>query len=74
MTDVERSAAEDIGVRWKTDDISKETKRKSPSKIQDAEYWVRELDNICPEYNEPWPEGLNRVSELSGSLVANLTD
>ncbi|KAF6800966.1 hypothetical protein CSOJ01_12100 [Colletotrichum sojae] len=63
LTTAERNAAEEIGVRWNREDFHKEAKE-NPYDWDTVEHWYWELDNICPEFSEPWPEGLNRVSEL----------
>ncbi|KAF6823583.1 hypothetical protein CMUS01_10621 [Colletotrichum musicola] len=52
LTAVERSAAEEIGVRWNTEDIREEAKSENPYDQQNKEYWFWELNNICPKYSE----------------------
>ncbi|POS75691.1 hypothetical protein DHEL01_v205908 [Diaporthe helianthi] len=43
----------------------REVKDENPyNKRTDLKYWLDELDKICPEYSEPWPEELCRVSEV----------
>jgi hypothetical protein len=62
LTDAERLGAEAIGVRWAHSQWEADTG--NPYSEEDPEYWFYELDKICPEYVEPWPEGLRRVSEM----------
>lgn len=61
LTDAERRGAEEIGVRWQAS--QQESEKGNLFSIQDPEYWFYELDRICPEYVEPWPEELRQVSE-----------
>lgn len=67
LTAAEKRAAEEIGVRWntKTRCVHREAKNRNPYNREDAEYWFWELDRICPEYSEPWPKGLTRISDPS---------
>lgn len=63
LTDEERRGAEDIGVRWCEPPATKEQRRPDYHRGS-LEYYFDRLDRICPEYNEPWPTGLHRVTEL----------
>lgn len=58
LTDAERQGAEEVGVRWYEEEIG------NPYGVNQLEYWFFELDLICPEYREPWPEGLRQIEEL----------
>ncbi|RYP68436.1 hypothetical protein DL771_006700 [Monosporascus sp. 5C6A] len=60
LTDAEKRGAEEIGVRW----CEPAEKEKHPYEWSTLEYYFYELDLLCPEYKEPWPEGLRRVTEL----------
>lgn len=60
LTDAERRGAEEIGVRWA---VSQEAEKGNPYSEEDPEHWFYELDKICPEYVEPWPEESRPVSE-----------
>ncbi|KAI1370427.1 hypothetical protein F4677DRAFT_438493 [Hypoxylon crocopeplum] len=60
LTDAERRGAESIGVRW-CEPVEKE---KNPYDSETLEYYLCELDLVCPEYKEPWPDELRRVTEL----------
>lgn len=62
LTDEERRGAEEVGVRWTDQEAEKENPY---DKERDVEYWFFELDEICPEHNELWPEGLHRISEYA---------
>lgn len=64
LTDAERHGAEEIGVRWTVSQQEAVQGEKNPYDLDDPSYWYYELDKICPEYAEPWPEELCRVSEL----------
>lgn len=59
LTDEERHSAEEVGVRWG----DQEAKENPYDDQRDLEYWFFELDEICPEYSEPWPEALRRISK-----------
>ncbi|KAK8083886.1 hypothetical protein PG996_002667 [Apiospora saccharicola] len=63
LTEDERRGAEEIGVRWCEPAV--ETVKENPYDEESLEHWFYELDMVCPEYKEPWPEGLCRVKELS---------
>ena len=63
LTDEERRGAEEIGVRWYGPAETKE-EHGNPYDWMSLEYDFYELDLICPEYKEPWPEGLRRVHEV----------
>lgn len=56
LTDEERRGAEEIGVRWQVS--QQEAEKGNPYNRKDPEYWFYELDQICPEYVELWPEEL----------------
>ncbi|KAK8118245.1 uncharacterized protein PG998_006526 [Apiospora kogelbergensis] len=58
LTDAERQGAEEVGVRWC------EEMEGNPYGVRQLEHWLFELDLICPEYREPWPEGLHQIEEL----------
>lgn len=60
LTDAERRGAEEIGVQWHVP--QQEVKKENPY-AYGPEYLFYELDKICPEYAEPWPEELRRISE-----------
>ncbi len=34
---------------------------KPPYECDTLEHYIHELDLICPEYNEPWPEDLLKI-------------
>lgn len=57
LTESERRAAEEIGVQWcePTDD-EEEIVEGNPFSSLTMAHWYYELDSICPEYKEPWPE------------------
>lgn len=63
LTDAEIRGAEEIGVRWC--EPAAEAVEKNPYDKSSLEHWFYELDLLCPEYKEPWPEELCRVKELS---------
>lgn len=63
LTDAERRGAEEIGVRW-TVSQQEAVQEENPYDLDDPSHWFYELDKICPEYAEPWPEEVCRVSEL----------
>ncbi|KAL1854333.1 hypothetical protein Daus18300_011519 [Diaporthe australafricana] len=62
LTDAERRDAEEIGVQWSSSQQKEE--EENPYRDTDLKYWFYELDKICPEYAEPWPEELCRVAEI----------
>lgn len=39
--------------------------KKNPYKSTDLKYYLYELDKICPDYSEPWPEESFRVSKVA---------
>ncbi|KAK1458870.1 hypothetical protein CMEL01_01869, partial [Colletotrichum melonis] len=67
LTHEERRGAEEIGVVWHGPTKSEESKESdecvhgnsNPNRY--LEYCFFQLDRICPEYNEPWPEGMRRI-------------
>ncbi|KAK1506022.1 hypothetical protein CTAM01_03357 [Colletotrichum tamarilloi] len=61
LTAEERRDAEEIGVIWDKSTGSGERKSRNPYHRRDMEHYFFELDLICPEYNEPWPEGMRRI-------------
>ncbi|KAK8035749.1 hypothetical protein PG991_001822 [Apiospora marii] len=63
LTDAEIRGAEGIGVRWC--EQAREVAKKNPYDKESLEHWFYELDLLCPEYKEPWPEVRRRVEELS---------
>ncbi|KAK8044127.1 hypothetical protein PG993_004151 [Apiospora rasikravindrae] len=63
LTEAEIRGAEEIGVRWC--EPARAPVQKNPYDMSSLEHWFYELDLICPEYKEPWPEELCRVKELS---------
>lgn len=63
LTDEERRGAEDIGVHWCEPPVDK-SRATNPYDRDTVEHWFFKLDSVCPELNEPWPEGLHRVDEL----------
>ncbi|KAK1500434.1 hypothetical protein CABS01_10158, partial [Colletotrichum abscissum] len=60
LTHEERRGAEEIGVVWHGPTKSKESKKRNPYPNRYLEHCFSQLDRICPEYNEPWPEGIRR--------------
>ncbi|KXH28636.1 hypothetical protein CSAL01_02464 [Colletotrichum salicis] len=56
LTEAERRGAEELGVEWRGP-IESESDYKNPYDKHDLEHYFYELDLICPEYKEPWPEG-----------------
>ncbi|OHF02485.1 hypothetical protein CORC01_02180 [Colletotrichum orchidophilum] len=58
LTDAERRGAEEIGVVWRG---PTESVARSLYHVCELEYFFCELDLICPEYKEPWPEGMRPV-------------
>ncbi|KAK7968909.1 hypothetical protein PG988_007982 [Apiospora saccharicola] len=65
LTEVERREAEAIGVRWCEPAVEVVKKQKNPYDRASLEHWFYELDLICPEYKEPWPEEFRQVKEMS---------
>ncbi|KAK1528295.1 hypothetical protein CPAR01_12853 [Colletotrichum paranaense] len=64
LTATERRDAEEIGVIWDEStegDEGDKCKGGNPYDRGDVEHYWFELDLICPEYNEPWPEGLRCI-------------
>ncbi|KXH50241.1 hypothetical protein CNYM01_08922 [Colletotrichum nymphaeae SA-01] len=61
LTELEKRDAEEIGVVWHELNESDEREDRNPYHREDLEHYFFELDLICPEYNEPWPEGLRRI-------------
>ncbi|KAK0368494.1 hypothetical protein CLIM01_14151 [Colletotrichum limetticola] len=57
----ERREAEEIGVVWHGPTESDDCEDGNPYDCEFFEHYFFELDRICPEYNEPWPEGLRRI-------------
>lgn len=65
LSDAERQGAEEIGVRWcEPPPAPVKWKHRNPYNRMSLEHWFYELDKTCPEYNEPWPEDLHRITEL----------
>lgn len=62
LTDAERRGAEEIRVQW-CEPVEKKVE-KNPYAWHTLEHYFYELDLICPEYKEPWPDELRRVTEL----------
>ncbi|KAK1688422.1 hypothetical protein BDP55DRAFT_629529 [Colletotrichum godetiae] len=56
LTEAERRGAEELGVEWRGP-IESGNENENPYNEYDLEHYFYELDLICPEYNEPWPEG-----------------
>ncbi|KAI2602715.1 hypothetical protein GGR54DRAFT_653579 [Hypoxylon sp. NC1633] len=65
LTDEERRGAEEIGVAWCEPVPVEEEVNQNPYDDKTLEFYFYELDLICPEYKEPWPEGLSRITELA---------
>ncbi|KAK7959814.1 uncharacterized protein PG986_004668 [Apiospora aurea] len=63
LTEAEIKGAEEIGVRWC--EQAEAPAKKNPYDESSLEHWFYNLDLICPEYKEPWPEELRQVEELS---------
>ncbi|KXH29764.1 hypothetical protein CSIM01_05530 [Colletotrichum simmondsii] len=61
LTESERRDAEEIGVVWHQAIESDKSEDGNPYRNEDLEHYFFELDLICPEYNEPWPEELRRI-------------
>ncbi|KAK1719637.1 hypothetical protein BDP67DRAFT_485774 [Colletotrichum lupini] len=64
LTAAERRDAEEIGVIWDEPtegDEGDKCKGGNQYDRGDVEHYWFELDLICPEYNEPWPEGLRCI-------------
>lgn len=57
----ERRDAEEIGVVWHGPTESDECEDVNPYHWLEMEHYFFELDLICPEYNEPWPEDMRRI-------------
>ncbi|KAK8077076.1 hypothetical protein PG996_003246 [Apiospora saccharicola] len=61
LSDAERQGAEEIGVMWCEPPNVKETEAANPYDLGSTEWCFFELDLICPEYREPWPEELHPI-------------
>lgn len=64
LTGEKRRGAESIGARW-CEPPEDERRDANPYRRKTLERWFFKLDAICPELDEPWPEGSRRVHELS---------
>ncbi|KAK8009349.1 hypothetical protein PG991_011900 [Apiospora marii] len=62
LSNAERRGAEEIGVRWCEPPSVKETKDRNPYERKTLKWFFYELDSICPEYREPWPEELHQIT------------
>lgn len=59
LTDEEIRGGEQIGVRWCAPPGEEQEEEDSLHEYGSLEYYLDILDSICPEYNEPWPDGLH---------------
>lgn len=64
LADEEINGGEQIGVRWCAPPGKEQEEEESLYEYGSLEYHLDILDAICPEYNEPWPDGLHRVTEV----------